>query len=142
MPEAPRRRSTARGDAKQPASRTSPSSASQRRRPAEDRDNPSEARSPGRSDGSGSRQAPPLRQLVASARQQLEEVIGRPVSGVLGFEPADGGWQITLEVVELQRIPETTSILGCYVARLDDDGELTEYRRIRRYNRSQPDEDD
>jgi hypothetical protein len=79
--------------------------------------------------------------LVALARQQLEEVTGRPVSSVLGFEPNEDGWQVTLEVVELERIPDTTSILGCYRASLDRDGQLLEYRRLRRYNRSQPDED-
>lgn len=79
---------------------------------------------------------------MASAREQLEEMIGRPVSAVLGFAPYEDGWQITLEVVEVERIPNTTSILGCYRAQLDRDGELTEYRRVRRYNRSQPDEDD
>jgi Gas vesicle synthesis protein GvpO len=79
--------------------------------------------------------------LVALARQQLEEVTGRPVSSVLGFEPQEDGWQLTLEVVELERIPDTTSILGCYRASLDRDGQLLEYRRLRRYNRSQPDED-
>jgi hypothetical protein len=120
MPEAPRRRAAAR----------------ESRRPA-----PRPTRKPDRRDESSAGNATPVRRLVASAREQLEEVIGRPVSGVLGFEPDDNGWQITLEVVELERIPETTSILGCYRARLDRDGELIEYRRIRRYNRSQPDED-
>ena len=82
-----------------------------------------------------------MRQIVASAREQLEEMIGRPVSAVLGFAPDEDGWQITLEVVELERIPDTTSIFGYYRAQLERDGELTEYRRVRRYNRSQPDED-
>jgi hypothetical protein len=84
---------------------------------------------------------PGVVRLVAQARQQLEEVTGRPVSSVLGFEPQEDGWQLTLEIVELERIPDTTSILGCYRASLDREGQLVEYRRLRRYNRSQPDED-
>ncbi|HEV7177143.1 MAG TPA: gas vesicle protein [Solirubrobacteraceae bacterium] len=139
MPEAPRRRAAARGEARRPASRPSRAESSERHTAgAEDRDDA--ARSDRHSESISDR-AVPVRQLVASARGQLEEMIGRPVSAVLGFEPNENGWQITLEVVELERIPDTTSILGCYRAYLDEDGELTEYRRIRRYNRSQPDED-
>jgi hypothetical protein len=79
--------------------------------------------------------------LVNQARRQLAALTGRRVSSVVGFEPQEDGWVIAVELVELERIPETTSILGCYRARLDRDGELVEYRRVRRYVRSQPDED-
>ena len=145
MPEAPRRRTAARGEGRRPASRPKETEPTQReptqRRRASGEDREDGAPKPDRRAAGDSNRRLPVRQLVASAREQLEEVIGRPVSGVLGLEPDDDGWQLTLEVVELARIPETTSILGCYVAHLDEDGELTDYRRIRRYNRSQPDED-
>ena len=145
MPEAPRRRAAGRGETRRPASRSNRSQSSPRPTPArddrDDRDDEVAGSRSERSSESGSSQAKPVRQLVASAREQLGEVIGRPISAVLGFEPDDDGWEITLEVVELERIPDTTSILGSYRARLDRDGQLTEYRRIRRYNRSQPDED-
>jgi hypothetical protein len=86
---------------------------------------------------------PKVRELVAGAREQLEDLTGRRVSSVLGFEPGgeDGGYEMTLEVFELERVPETTSIMGCYRLRLDGDGDVVEYRRVRRYNRSRPDED-
>ena len=45
------------------------------------------------------------------------------------------------EVVELARVPNTTDVLGAYVVTLAPDGELIGYRRQRRYNRSQADED-
>jgi len=51
------------------------------------------------------------------------------------------GWQVTVQVIELERIPRSTDVLGAYAVSLDDDGELTGYRRRRRYNRSQADED-
>ena len=142
MPEPPRRRAASQGAKRRPASGPSrPQSSPPRTTTDDDRDRTAEARDSERRSESSSSRTPPVRQLVASARKQLEEIIGRPVSGVLGFEPDENGWQITVEVVELERIPDTTSILGCYRAQLDRDGELTEYRRIRRYNRSQPDED-
>lgn len=79
--------------------------------------------------------------IVANARQQLHAVTGRPVSSVLGFQREESGWLLTVELVELERIPDTTSILGCYRVVVDDAGQLVEYRRLRRYARSQPDGD-
>jgi hypothetical protein len=88
------------------------------------------------------RRRPKVRELVSNAREQLEDLTGRRVSSVLGFESdGDSGWDMTLEVFELERIPETTSIMGCYRLKLDEDGDVVEYRRLRRYNRSRPDED-
>ncbi len=66
------------------------------------------------------------------------------MEAVLGLEPAedgDGGWQITVSVVELSRIPNSTDVLGAYKVALDSDGELAGYRRVRRYQRNQADED-
>ena len=68
-------------------------------------------------------------------------MLGRPVESVLGLESDDGdGWKVTLEVVELERIPRSTDVLGAYVISLDKDGELMGARRERRYYRNQADE--
>src|SRR4051812_26222007 len=83
-------------------------------------------------------------QIARAAHDQLGELIGRQPEGVLGVardEGDDGGWRVTLEVLELSRVPNSTDLLGCYVARMDDQGELLEYQRVRRYQRGQPDED-
>jgi len=85
-------------------------------------------------------------EIAREAREQLAELIGRRPEGVLGVERADGdddhgGWRVTLEVLELQRVPNSTDLLGCYVAHMDDKGDLLEYQRLRRYQRGQPDED-
>jgi hypothetical protein len=81
--------------------------------------------------------------VVERARAQLAALTGREVEGVLGIAPDEngGGWQVTVEVVELHRVPNSTDVMGYYVARLDDDGELLGYERRRRYQRGQPDED-
>jgi hypothetical protein len=64
------------------------------------------------------------------------------VEAVLGVErDDDSGWLVTVQVVELERIPRSTDVLGAYAVTMDEDGELTGYRRRRRYNRSQADED-
>jgi Gas vesicle synthesis protein GvpO len=81
-------------------------------------------------------------EAVGRARRQMEELFGKPVESVSGFgRPEDngGGWTVTLELLELPRIPDTTSLLGTYEATLDADGNLLDARRVRRYPRNQYD---
>ena len=81
-------------------------------------------------------------ELVGRAREQVEELFGKPVEAVSGFgrpEENGGGWTVTLELLELPRIPDTTSLLGTYEATLDADGNLVDARRVRRYPRNQYD---
>ena len=91
---------------------------------------------------SGKRLSPP--QLIGRAREQMEELFGKPVEAVSGFEQSNGsgdgkGWTVTLELLELERIPDTTSLLGTYEATFDADGNLLDAHRVRRYPRNQTD---
>jgi len=83
--------------------------------------------------------------VVRKARQQLAELTGRQPEAVLGVERNgdgdDNGWRVTMEMLELQRVPNSTDLMGCYVVKLDGDGDLLEYKRTRRYQRGQPDEE-
>ena len=47
------------------------------------------------------------------------------------------GWRVTLEVLELRRVPETTDVLASYLVELDRDGNLVAYERLHRYHRSE-----
>ena len=76
-----------------------------------------------------------------AAAQQAQELIGRPVEAVTGMEKNGREWTVTLEVVELERIPNTTDVLGSYEVTVDKDGELTGTRRTRRFYRSEAGED-
>ena len=79
-------------------------------------------------------------EVAQRARQQVSELFGKPVDSIVGIAP-DGtrGWTVTLELVELERIPEKTSLIGSYEVKLDADGNLVEARRLRRYPRNQSD---
>ena len=80
--------------------------------------------------------------VVKRAKQQIEELTGRPVEGVLGLQrdSDDGGWIVTVEILELRRVPDSTDVLGSYAVSLDERGQLREYARTRRYHRSQVEE--
>ena len=80
-------------------------------------------------------------QVARHAMEQMRELMTQPVEGVRGVRRGDdGGWEVVLEVLELERIPNSTDVLGCYVLTLDDKGEVSEYRRVRRYHRNQVEE--
>jgi hypothetical protein len=79
---------------------------------------------------------------VAAVREAFPALLGRPIESVLGVErDEEEGWRVTVQVIELERIPRSTDVLGAYIVTLDEDGELVGYRRRRRYNRSAADED-
>jgi hypothetical protein len=68
--------------------------------------------------------------------EQLQELTNRDVEGVVGIDKNDdGGWQITVEVVESRRIPDTADVLAEYEVVLDAAGNLASYSRQKRYVR-------
>ncbi|MCF3102055.1 gas vesicle protein [Streptomyces roseoverticillatus] len=75
-------------------------------------------------------------QVLRAAHEQFAELTGLHPEGISRFERAEGGgWELEAEVVELARIPETMSVMALYELSLDTDGQLTGYRRVRRYER-------
>ena len=76
-------------------------------------------------------------ELVRAAARLLGELTGRRPESVLGLRKEDDGWKVTVEVVELQRVPRSTDVIGSYLVTLDDDGELVSYERQGRYIRAQ-----
>lgn len=111
-------------------------------------ESPARKRRPGRSDpssgsgsgsGSGSRSGRRLsgRQLAQRAQQELAEITGLEPEGVTSLERAeDDTWKVTVELLELERVPPTDDVLGSYQARLDENGDLLGYERVERYTRS------
>ncbi|MFF3171068.1 gas vesicle protein [Streptomyces sp. NPDC057900] len=75
-----------------------------------------------------------------AASKSLEGLIGHPAEGVSAVRREDDGWCVVVDVLEVPRIPDTTSLLASYEVQLDRDGELLQYRRVRRYRRGAADE--
>ncbi|MEV2215519.1 gas vesicle protein [Streptomyces sp. NPDC050997] len=89
------------------------------------------------------REAPPRRpspmDVLRHARAQLQELTGMTAENVSSFEQTEDGWSLEVEVLELSRVPDTMSLMASYQVELDPDGELTGYRRVRRYERGRAD---
>ena len=78
-------------------------------------------------------------ELARAARQAIEELGELPVESITGLE-WDGDndkWQVSVDVRELERIPNTTDVMATYVVDFDEHGALLGYRRQRRYLRGQ-----
>jgi hypothetical protein len=78
-----------------------------------------------------------VRAAARAAAAAVAELTGRHPEAVTAVERSGEGWKVSVEVVETERIPDTTSILATYDVALDADGDLTSYRRTRRYTRGQ-----
>jgi Gas vesicle synthesis protein GvpO len=79
-------------------------------------------------------------EIISRARREVEQVLGHDAEGVSGIERSNGRWCVTVEVVELRRVPESTDVLASYAVVLDRDGDLVSLERTRRYRRSQVEE--
>ncbi|MFG3346288.1 gas vesicle protein [Streptomyces sp. NPDC048018] len=81
----------------------------------------------------------PATEALRLGVQQLTELLGRTPESVSGLKPTEEGWTAQIEVVEIERIPETTSVLASYEVALRSDGQLLGYERGKRYTRAQVD---
>jgi hypothetical protein len=77
------------------------------------------------------------REIAERAVEQMQNLMDRPIEAVTGMAKDGNEWTVTLEVLELQRVPSTTDVLGKYEVTLDKDGELTGLQRTRRYPRAE-----
>lgn len=89
----------------------------------------------------------PKKKPVASAGKAarnacstLAELITHTPEAVSAVSRSEDGWLVHVDVLELPRIPDTTSLLATYEVDLDERGELRQYRRVRRFRRGAADE--
>jgi hypothetical protein len=73
------------------------------------------------------------------AARFVARLSGRRPESVISIERTDEEWRVGVEVVEVSRIPDSADILAVYDVRLDTDGDLISYRRVRRYARGHMD---
>ncbi|MFF4031427.1 gas vesicle protein [Streptomyces sviceus] len=78
-------------------------------------------------------------EVLRNARAQLAELTGMTAENVSSFEQTEDGWSLEIEVLELTRVPDTMSLMASYQVELDPEGQLTGYRRVRRYERGRAD---
>jgi hypothetical protein len=76
-------------------------------------------------------------ELLKTAREQVAGVTGHHVETISGFHrDGEDGWEVTLEVLEMRRVPSTMDLLATYAVSLSDDGDVRGFERRRRYHRA------
>jgi hypothetical protein len=90
-------------------------------------------------DGSGRRLS--ARDLTLAAMDTIEDLTGYPPESVSGLQWDGESWLVTVDVLELERVPSPTDLLATYVVQLDEAGNLLGYKRTRRFQRGQIQED-
>jgi hypothetical protein len=76
-------------------------------------------------------------ELIDEARRQLGELAGVQPETVSALgRDGDEAWVVTVEAVELERVPNTMDLMGTYEITLSSDGRLIGFRRVGRYQRS------
>jgi hypothetical protein len=80
-------------------------------------------------------------ELSLAALAAVKELTGYQPEAVTGLEWDGDLWRVTVDALELPRIPNTTDVLGSYAVQLDDQGTLHGYRRVRRFQRGQAGEE-
>lgn len=79
---------------------------------------------------------PDLPSVVQGAVSQFSQISGLAPEQVSGVRTTDDGWSVLVEVVDVERVPPTTSVLSTYRIDVDGAARLTGYERLRRYTRS------
>ncbi len=83
-----------------------------------------------------------IQEVVRSAMAQLGDMTGLVGDNVSSLTKVDSGWQLVVNMIELKRIPPSTDMLACFDVSVDDEGNVTNYQRSRRYLRDQILEED
>ena len=68
---------------------------------------------------------------IKKARAELHELTGLEISSTIGAEPDENGWRVTLEAIEKKSIPDSMDILAIYETKLNAEGEIQEFNRIK-----------
>lgn len=77
---------------------------------------------------------------IRAAVAQFRALTAREPDGVTGVRKTpEGDWSVLIDVVELERIPATTTVLATYRVDVDPSGELLACERLRRYTRGTTD---
>jgi gas vesicle protein GvpO len=79
-------------------------------------------------------------ELGQAALTTVHELTGYEPEAITGLEWDGEFWDISVDVMELSRIPNTTDVMASYVVQLDEQGTLRGLKRMRRFVRGSADQ--
>jgi len=76
-------------------------------------------------------------QIAQLVKEQLVEITHVKADTISAISKDEQGWHIFVEMIEMKRIPAGSDMLATYETLADEEGNLINFRRIRRYLRQQ-----
>ncbi|MCX6054962.1 MAG: gas vesicle protein [Chloroflexi bacterium] len=74
-------------------------------------------------------------QIAQFVKQQLVELTHLKPDTISSFSKDDQGWHVYIEMIEMKRIPDATDMLATYETLSDEEGNIINFHRTRRYLR-------
>ncbi len=79
-----------------------------------------------------------MTEVAERAKRQLAQVTGfKPVAAVGSYRDAKG-WHVSVDMLEMVRLPDSTDLLGTYEVDLDDEGNIVRFEKRRAHLRGVP----
>ena len=77
--------------------------------------------------------------VVQAGVRQFVALSGEAPERVSGVRSSEEGWSVLVDVVELERVPSTTSVMCTYRLDIDEQAQLAGFERVRRFTRASTD---
>ncbi len=72
-----------------------------------------------------------IREVIEKARSELSLLTALEVGSTLGAARDSDGWLVSIEVIEKHSLPDGMDVLATYETKLDPDGNMLEFKRVR-----------
>lgn len=70
-------------------------------------------------------------EVIEKARSELSKLTALEIGSTVGGARDEDGWKVNVEVVEKHSLPDGMDVLATYETKLDPDGNMLEFRRLR-----------
>lgn len=70
-------------------------------------------------------------EVVEKARADLHKLTGLEIGSTVGAKRDEDGWIVSMEVIEKHSLPDGMDILAAYETKLDPDGNILEFKRLK-----------
>lgn len=70
-------------------------------------------------------------EVVEKSRSELSKLTALEIGSTVGVARDEKGWVVSVEVIEKHSLPDGMDILATYETKLDPDGNMLEFKRVR-----------
>ena len=72
-----------------------------------------------------------IREVIEKARSELSMLTALEIGSTVAAARDSDGWKVTVEVIEKHSIPDGMDVLATYETKLDPEGNMLEFKRVR-----------